>query len=144
MRPVTRLGSTCHRPEAVCIELSMPFELPQLFKPHPLDRPVHENRIYCPIMPVDTEMLHFMASTRPLTIELRRSYPVGPGTAVLVDGPASPPHRIGKNRYLISAFGIHRLPVPFNRTVVSGSTVEPNLLEPPRIPLKMDWNFRTG
>ena len=118
-RPVTRLGPACHSPEAVSVVLPMPLECPQLLNSYLSNRPIQKQVIYKPVVPVDAEMLHFMGSAHPLTIIFRRSDPVGLRVVVLIEGPPSPPHSIGKNGYIVPAFNISCLPIPFNRTALN-------------------------
>ena len=60
LRPVGRLDSTGCGPRTVYVEVSMPFERPQLLKADLPDREVQENTVYIAIVSVHTETLHLI------------------------------------------------------------------------------------
>lgn len=101
VRPVTSLNPACEGPKAVDVERSMPFELPQLLKVHISNRPIQEQAIYRAVVAVDAEVHHFIFSGYPLTIKLRRNNALGLGVVILIEGPTTPPHSIGKNGYIV-------------------------------------------
>lgn len=117
--PDAWLRSTCKGPVASSVELAMPLECVQLLEINISGRPVQEHVVDLGTVPVDNEVLHFMASTGPLTVKLRRNDAARLGIAILIEGPTPSPHGVSKYRDVVSASNVACLPVPFGRAALN-------------------------
>jgi len=111
LRPVLLCDSSGYCPRAAKVKAFVPYEVPQLLKPHLPDRKIPKKHVYITIVPVDADAFHRVAYLPTIRIYVAVKFRRFVSSCWLsVEPPA-----IEKQRYLISAFDIGTSPVIFSR-----------------------------